>query len=323
MGFNSEKSPTIGRTLTEMPANRAHVLDNVSCVYCNRALEPGTRTKEHVIGRRFVPKGKLDGQWNLILWACRDCNGLKADLENDLSAITMLPDLTGQFGHDDPSVASEAGRKANRSTSRRTGKPVKDSREKMSLKMQLAPGCEITFGLISPPQADRERVFQLAQLQVMAFFYMVTFDQATRRGGYWPGGFFPVLEAGHRDWGNVVHRSFMDAVVSWEPRVLAGTADGFFKIAMRRHPLADCWSWALEWNRQYRVVGFCGDRAAAEAVFATFPKLEMATISQGPDHFVRSRVEKPLAEADDKLLLGTTDEGEFMIFLKNEKGWGP
>ncbi len=301
MGIASNLPPAIGRTLTEMPSNKVHILDNVNCVYCNRALDPAMQTKEHVIGRRFVPKGKLDGQWNLILWACRDCNGLKADLENDLSAITMLPDLTGQFGHDDLSVASEAGRKANRSTSRRTGKPVKDSRENLKLNMQLAPGCEITFGLVSPPQADRERVFRLAQLQVMAFFYMVTFDPETRRGGYWPGEILPVLEAGHRDWGNVVHRAFMDAVVSWEPRVLAGTADRFFKIVLRRHPSADCWSWALEWNRQHRVVGFCGERAAAEAEFAKFPKLEMTTISEGPDHHVRSRIEKPLSETDDKL----------------------
>jgi len=186
----------------------------------------------------------------------------------------MQPDLTGEFGHDDEEVASEAERKANRSVSRRTRKPVKDSKENLSLKMKMAPGCEITFELISPPQIDRERAFELARLHVIAFFYMVTFDPSSGRGGYWPGGFFSVLEAGHRDWGNAVHRAFMDAVYGWEPRVLAVTADGFFKIAIRRRPSADCWSWAVEWNRQYRVVGFCGDRAAAESVLQAFLSLK-------------------------------------------------
>jgi hypothetical protein len=301
MSLDSNIEQASGSPLTEMPANKPVVLDNSHCVYCAAELTAASRTKEHVIGRRFVPKGKLDGHWNLILWACARCNGIKADLENDLSAITLQPDLTGKFGHDDQKAASEAARKATRSVSRRTRKPVKDSHENFDLKMQLAPGCEITFGLVSPAQVDRERVFELARLHVTAFFYMITFNASTRRGAYWRDGFFPVLEAGHRDWGNSIHRAFMDTLVAWGPRVLATTADGFFKIAIRRHPSADCWSWAVEWNRQFRIVGFCGDRTAAEAVFAGFPPLEATTISQGPDHYIRSRIERPLPDADDKL----------------------
>ena len=181
------------------------------------------------------------------------------------------------------------------------GKPVKDSRENLKFKMQFAPGVEITFDMIAPPQTDRERVFELARLHAMAFFYWVTFNPSSGEGGFWPGGFFPVLEVANADWGNPIHRAFMDAVVDWEPRVLAVTADGFFKIAIRRHPSAESWSWAIEWNRNRRIVGFFGDRSAAETVAAGFPPLDTINIAKDPDHYVGYRREMALFEADDRL----------------------
>ncbi len=93
----------------------------------------------------------------------------------------------------------------------------------------------------------------------------------------------------------------MSAVGEWEPRMLAVGADTFFKIVIRKHPTADCWSWALEWNRQYRIVGFCGDRAAAEQIARRFPQLDAQTIVQGPREYIRYRLETPLADADDLL----------------------
>jgi hypothetical protein len=54
---------------------------------------------------KFVPKGTLENQWNLILNACRNCNGRKADLENDISAITMQPDVLGKHFGDHPQLA--------------------------------------------------------------------------------------------------------------------------------------------------------------------------------------------------------------------------
>ena len=55
-------------------------LNNISCPYCGVMLTCETTDKEHVIGRRFVPKGKLNGNWNLVVNACRTCSGIKADL---------------------------------------------------------------------------------------------------------------------------------------------------------------------------------------------------------------------------------------------------
>jgi hypothetical protein len=107
------------------------LLNNVTCPYCGRSFREGgvVRHKEHVIGRNFVPRGKLDGGWNLILRACEPCNGHKADLENDLSAISMQPDAVGQHYDSDPILMSQAARKAEKSFSRRTGKPEGESRK--------------------------------------------------------------------------------------------------------------------------------------------------------------------------------------------------
>ncbi|MBG6073799.1 hypothetical protein IWX87_003580 [Polaromonas sp. CG_9.7] len=44
----------------ELPLNRAIVLRNINCAYCSKSFGPDlATTKEHVIGRRFVPRGVL------------------------------------------------------------------------------------------------------------------------------------------------------------------------------------------------------------------------------------------------------------------------
>ncbi|MGH6937809.1 HNH endonuclease, partial [Hypericibacter sp.] len=175
--------------LKEMAPHLPILIDNETCVYCNAPLDVSSRSKEHVIGRRFVPKGKLDRQWNLILWSCKRCNGQKAELENDLSAISMQPDASGAFEEADDVLASESRRKAANAVSRRTGKRVAESVEHITFNAALAPGFGLKFDLTAPPQADSQRVFTLARMHTMAFFYWITFDQSKKRGYFWPGGF--------------------------------------------------------------------------------------------------------------------------------------
>jgi hypothetical protein len=306
MDTPSSREPQIGKRLVHLPANKAILLDNCICAYCGTDINKQTRTKEHVVGRLFVPKGKFNNQWNLILWVCGPCNNYKAELENDLSAITMQPDAAGRYAQNDPALHSEAQRKAKNATNRRTKKLVKDSIEKMKVEVPLGPGATATFSFIAPPQPDQHRIFDLARLQLLAFFYFITFNRDTKRGWWWPGEYLPVMQTPRGDWGNVVHRAFMDRVLTWEPRFLGSSADGYFKIVIRRHPGADCWSWALEWNHQYRIIGFLGDRAAAEAVHSTFPPLPLKTLPQGSGQYLRSRMEVPLEETADKMF--TYDE---------------
>jgi hypothetical protein len=137
-------------------------------------------------------------------------------------------------------------------------------------------------------------------MQLSAFFYWITFDSARKIGGFWLGDFFPIVFSHRGDWGNPVQRGFMSSVVEWEPRVMASTADGFFKIALRRHPTAVCWSWALEWNENIRVVGFLGEQDAVEGVVRGFPTAAQITIPL-QDGRLEVREQSTLGADDDCL----------------------
>ena len=279
-------------------------------MYCGALLTPSNITKDHVIGRRFVPKGKLDGQWNLIVRACNVCNGKKSDLEDDISAISMQPDAWDNYSADDQTLKKEATRKAKNSISRRSGKPVMESKEEIEIKIPVSPAAEFTFNFTSTPQIESDRMYELARMHVMAFFYWVTFNRETKRGRFWLGSFYPVLEAPRSDWGNSVHRSFMGTVAKWEPRVIAVGADGYFKVVIRRHPAEICWSWALEWNQNYRIVGFLGEKEPARSLVDTFPALNEQVVRLGENDHLRYRFEKTLEAEADSLFEWNGLEGE-------------
>jgi len=50
------------------------------------------------------------------------------------------------------------------------------------------------------------------------------------------------------------------------------------------------------------VIGFCGDKDAAQVVAEEFPKLKAETVSQGPDARLAYRIETPLGEDEDDRL---------------------
>lgn len=93
----------------------------------------------------------------------------------------------------------------------------------------------------------------------------------------------------------------MQAVSAWEPRVVAIAADGYFKAAIRRHPDAVCWSWALEWNENVRLIGFFGERDPAWDVRSLFPPLETEVVPQADGSQIRFRVEEALEPESDIL----------------------
>lgn len=289
--------------LMELRPNRAIHLHNTRCAYCGDGITPENKTQDHVIGRRFVPKGKLNANWNLIVNACRPCNNRKSDLEDDIAAITLQPDLWGRFGHEDAAAIEEARRKAANSFSRRTGKKVGDSHETTTLTGKFGPGITFNFNLTSPPQIDRERAFELARMHLVAMFFMQTYAKDTKQGGWWLHGYHPVLMVRREDWGNPIMRGFMEATRDWEWRLHAVTADGFFKAWTRIHPDGKYWAWAVEWNRSHRLIGFFGEREPAQALVDTFPKPKSETIYEGPGRFIRITPETPLPESEDTLFM--------------------
>ncbi len=290
------------QTLRQWPSNSALTLKNERCVYCGVLFDSVVPTKEHVIGRRFVPKGKLNAQWNLIVRACEVCNSKKSELENDISGITLFPDPWGR--HTDPhdvEVLEASKRKAANCFSTATGRPIKDSIPRFTVKVPIAQGATLTFNMTASPELLESRVYELARLHCVALFFLITYDDEKKSGGYWIGEFMPLMSSARGDWGNPRMRAFSDVVASWETRFHGITANGYFKAMIRKHPSANCWSWALEWNKNYRVVGFFGEIEAAKAVAAGLPKLEMSTLAEGPDKYIHLRTETPLNEEEDNL----------------------
>lgn len=278
------------------------LLNNETCVYCGAVLSKKERTKEHVIGRRFVPTGVLANSWNLIVWACGPCNNRKSSLEDDLSAISMQPNAWGQQASDDDVLRLESERKARNSFSSRTGRSVANSVERIALSASLGPGVKMSFNLTAPPQADSHRIFELARMQLMAFFYWLTFDEESRRGRFWPGKLFCLIEAQRKDWGNVEHVSFMRAVVGWETRLIAPElANGFFRVAIRRHPAEMCFCWAFEWNKNFRILGFFGEETAVAEQLTKVPRIKVERIHVDGNSRMLFRTEVPLQPDDDVL----------------------
>lgn len=266
-------------------------LQNVNCPYCGAVLDDGA-TKEHLVARRFVPKGSLENSRNIILRACSGCNVHKSDLEDDLSAISMGVHLLPM----DSSVLANGEKKLKGSLSRRTKKPLALSSETTEVTSSFGPQVTIKATFVAPPQPDEERVFELARMQLMGLFFALTYDSQTRRGGFWPGVFAPMLFTMRQDWGHPRHVWFMKKVNHWEQRIAGYFADGYFKFVIRRNTELEVWAWALEWNRNFRVVGFFGNQNGIEEMTADAPDVVMQHHGG-----MRFRLEVPLTEADDCL----------------------
>jgi hypothetical protein len=128
-----------------------------------------------------VPKGSLANGWSLIVRACERCNNDKSDLEDDISAITLLPDLGRS--HEQADLASLAARKAAGARSRRTRKSVADSYEEQVVDGKLMSAIDCCFSFTAPPQLAPERVMRLARFHLQGFFYLITYEESARVGG--------------------------------------------------------------------------------------------------------------------------------------------
>jgi hypothetical protein len=72
-------------------------------------------------------------------------------------------------------------------------------------------------------------------------------------------------------------------------------------VIVRRHPTAACWSWALEWNHNARIVGFVGESTTIQELVdqLTPPEQSVMRPSDGTTRGVREEI--PLAEESDIL----------------------
>lgn len=282
-------------TFFRLPTNKATKLSNVTCVYCGRPeTDEDPLTDEHVVSRNFVPKGSFVTGWSLILRACDHCNNEKSDLEDDISAITLLP--APGTAHEETELAQIAAGKAAGSFSRRTKKPVSKSCEQKTIKGKLTPGLAVSVRFEAPPQIHLKRIQRLAWFHLQGFWYFITYDECLRTGGFIPGEIAWLNYANRLDWGNSLQRSFADLAGNWDALFIEEGAGGYFKIALREDPSgAETWSVALEWNRNLRIIGFFGDHVIAKKhadalaplqskrINATYRMREQVTLNDNED----------------------------------------
>lgn len=284
---------------------RPRVLRNAICPYCRKPLTKEALTKDHVIGRRFVPRGSLSGSWNLLIRTCRDCNGRKSVLEDRVSAASMHLPLVGRRDERDRALMEEARRKQLGEAGKRADRDL----QRFNIEGELMPGVRMKFELVGPPSTHRSDLEGLAWSHIAAFFYMLTYNDTLRAGSPLPGAFRATEWSARSDWGNDRHTTFMRSVSAWEHRLWLDAANGFFKAMIRRHPTEQCWAWALEWNTNYRIVGFFGDPKINDQLEAALPVLEVSTIGRTNNGELRSRLERALVSSDDTLFLPPVDKG--------------
>ena len=203
----------------------------------------------------------------------------------------------------DPRAQAEARRKSDKSISRKTKKAISSSYEEHNISLSLGDSNELTFRFNVPPQFDDARVIELARFQIRAFFYLLTYDDTLKRGHRWRGSFNTVHGSIKTDWGNSLHRSFMNQCCQWDYRLIYADPDGYFCAAIRKHPVEECWSWAIQWNDCYRLIGYFGDPKIARMLADELSPLKVRSMFESPDAWVRTRDDKLLAEDDDILFI--------------------
>ncbi|MES2032533.1 MAG: hypothetical protein V4466_00015 [Pseudomonadota bacterium] len=272
-------------------------LSNQHCLYCGEYVGVGASVesdKEHLINRRIAAPGLMANPqaFNFIFRACRRCNAEKADIEEHISAVTLLTSP----GREDPVIDAAARSKAAASFDRRHRLPIGEVRNNLSIAMG-----PVTFGMVSAAQADPEAIRLLAFRHVQGLFSLCTspdprHSETTRLLSGDKFGFFAAYP--YRDWGNPRLLEIARRTQDYARLAEITTADGFFRAALRPGAQGSPWFWALEWNQNLRVVGWIGDPLTPADAFQDLPPLTWHRISS--TH--RIREETPLAEDAEDLL---------------------
>lgn len=285
------------------PANWSREPPNKVCLYCNRRFDDVEviATKEHLVGRNFVPRGSLDGgrSFNFIFDACRDCNNDKSAHEGHISAITqfMSPTIA------ETSFAERAIAKSQREMHPWTGRPVADSFHEQTIEMR-GFGLGIRMGFVGPPQADRHSIHRLALRHVQGLYALVTNADRTVEPLtlLYPGHVYVLGDYLPGDWGNSQALAASERVSDWTVRARIVTAGGYFQAMLRRDDAElGTWFWALEWNRYMRVIGGISYDGQLPSFMRDLPDLNWLESRTRSGARFRQRQEQPIDEASDTL----------------------
>ena len=102
----------------------------------------------------------------------------------------------------------------------------------------------------------------------------------------------------------------MEKVESWCVRFYGTAAKGFFRVIIRKHPVDEIWSWAVEWNKSYRVIGFFGSEAKARLVISSFNHYNMKFYESSDGEIWGLREDVPLKDEDDILFYKASSDSK-------------
>ena len=166
-------------------------------------------------------------------------------------------------------------------------------------------GFTMSFGLVSGPQVEQARAYDLAVMQGQAVLYWLTYNEASGLGARWKPHVkvLPVACARTIDWGNARMRAFMALTRDWTQNLTHETAKGFFKVSFRSAPDdRSLYSFSVEWNGTFRVALLIGEETEIEASLPHLPHAETKTMHDSDGRAaMRFRKEETLDEADDDM----------------------
>ncbi len=282
---------------------------NQYCVYCGRFVGKGSNidsNKEHLIGREFVPTGAFGSgdQFNFIYRTCKQCNDEKANVERHISSVTLFNSPARASSHAHNALAQRKAEKDYHPT--KQGTLIKDSGEKFSVSIKLGP-VSLSLGISGPPQADPKYLEFLALRQIQGLFTLITSRNPVAEEGTTllnPKYFHFHGSYGHSDWGNPPLLEIMKRASEIPCYANIETADGFFKAIMRRtEGDSGEWFWALEWNKNLRIVGVIAQPKSNHAIFLDLPPLGWNDLGVQGGARTRIRDEIPLDSELDILFV--------------------
>lgn len=266
--------------------NRDPSRSNQHCLYCGEFVGADSSIEsdeEHLIARRFVPKGLMENTFNFSFRACKPCNGRKADIERHVSSVTLLSS---------PAVA--LNEKARRSAERKavqdfhpeTRVRMGDAIERQTVEFKLG-GASLKFGFTGPSPAAKNFIPELASYHIQALFSLLTMpgNHLTDEIRILPLDQFQVFDSyPHADWGNPQLVEITQRAATWPCWRTIETGDGHFRACLRRSENSG-WFWALEWNKSLRIVGGINHPGEKCPIFEKLPILEWKALPDGSGRF--------------------------------------
>lgn len=275
---------------------------NQLCLYCSRFVGEGSdipSDKEHLVGKKFVPQGALDGgtKFNFIFRACERCNGEKSEFEDHISSVTLI---TSSARGGDEGVHAIARHKADNSYHpSKPGVSVAESGEQIEL-----GGGPYTFGFASPPQPSERYRNRLALRHIQGLFSLLTSEDPTSVDGTrllppdqcWILDYFQ-----ETDWGNPQLLEVISRAADWPCFANVCTADGYFRAIIKREAPGKEWFWALEWNKSARMCGAICLPGNPPPLLQCLPELDWKPVPPNEQNVRRYRKEAPLPAGQDTL----------------------